>query len=177
MKKVITSILAVSMLGAMSVTAFAATDNTTLEGGTSGGKTHDVEVKYDDSTNKTIYSVDIVWGDMQFDYSAGTWNPTTHSYSSDATAGFTAAAEGGDKVTITNHTNKAVTATVAYTSEASYTAISGTVTPADATPIATAVGTETSAAPKQEFTLALGGAPADQLASYTKVGTLNITLA
>ncbi len=185
MKKVITSILAASMLGAMSITAFAGetpstptpttvTDITNL--GDNGS--HDVKVKYDDSTNTTIYSVDIVWGDMQFDYSAGTWNPTTHSYSSDATAGFKAAAEGGDKVTITNHTNKAVTATVAYTSEASYSsAITGTVTPADATEIATAVGTETSAAPKQEFTLALGGAPADQLASYTKVGTLNITLA
>ncbi len=185
MKKVITSILAVSMLGAMSVTAFAGetpstptpetvTDFTNL--GTAGN--HEVQVKYDDSTNTTVYSVDIVWGDMQFDYSAGTWNPTTHSYTADANAGFKAAAEGGDKVTITNHTNKAVTATVAYTSEASYsTAITGAVTPAAATEIATAVGTATANAPKQEFTLALTGTPAAQLASYTKVGTLNITLA
>ncbi len=184
MKKVITSILAASMLGAMSVTAFAGetpstptpetvTDFTDL--GTAGN--HEVQVKYDDSTNTTVYSVDIVWGDMQFNYKAGTWNPATHSYTADATAGFTAATTGGDKVTITNHTNKAVTATVAYTQEASYNAITGSVTPAAATEIATAVETAVADAPKQEFTLALGGAPADQLTTYTKVGTLNITLA
>jgi len=181
MKKIITSIIAVSMMAAISVPAFAAdtpasntvTDITDL--GDLGN--HDVEVKYDDSTNETIYSIDIVWGAMQFNYSAGTWDPATHSYKNDDnSAGFTPVEEGADKVTITNHTNKALKATVAYSAEATYNGITGTVTPADATEIATAVKTAVADAPSKEFKLELGGAPADQIADYTKVGTLTITL-
>ncbi len=174
MKKVITSILAVSMLGAMSVTAFAA-DNTTLEGGTTGDTSHDVQVKYDDSTNTTIYSVDIVWGDMQFNYSAGTWDPAQHKYTGDT--GFTPkTADTGNKVTITSHTNKELTASVAYANAGSYN-LTGTITPSGDQTIATAVGTTTDNPPKQEFTLALSGTLSAELADYTKVGTLTITLA
>lgn len=117
MKKLITSIIAASMTAALSVSAFAAdgdpvTANTTGEAGSK-----EIQVKYDDSANTTVYSVDIVWGKMQFNYSAGTWDPASHSYNSGegSGAGFTVVEEGGDKVTIKNHTNKAVTATVAYT--------------------------------------------------------------
>lgn len=178
MKKLITTIAALSAMAVLSVSAFAAAAGSdTIDDAIGENGSHDVAVKYDDSTNKTVYSVDIVWGAMQFNYSAGTWDPDTHTYAADGNAGFTPAAEDDDKVTVTNHTNKELEATVAYAQDASHTDITGAVTPDDPTTIATAVGTAVDAAPNQVFQLALSGAPAAQLPTYTKVGTLTVTLA
>lgn len=70
-----------------------------------------------------IYSVDIEWGAMQFEYDYGsTWNPSTHTYG----AGTSGNQGGGwvvssyvdgtnNKITVTNNSNFPVTADFAYT--------------------------------------------------------------
>ncbi len=67
-----------------------------------------------------VYSIDISWGNMQFEYSYGkTWNPSTHTYSNtgNPTVGWTAASVDGvnNKITITNNSNFPVTADFSYT--------------------------------------------------------------
>lgn len=77
----------------------------TYEPGTSGG---------------SIYSVDITWKDLSFTYngaSQGTWNPATHQYDNSAPAGW---AEGTGTITVTNHSNAAITATPSYTPKTEY---------------------------------------------------------
>lgn len=66
------------------------------------------------------YKVDIGWGAMkfQFDAGVGTWDPETHTYTSGTAAGWTTDGyvDGtNNKVTVTNHSNNAVTAGFTYT--------------------------------------------------------------
>lgn len=58
----------------------------------------------------TVYSVDIEWGKMKFDYKApgsGTWNPQTHKYEGATTEG-TWDYKEGNNISATNHSNAAV---------------------------------------------------------------------
>ncbi len=85
----------------------------TLSSTTAGSNTSNQQVKgtYRDDTNATVYSVDIVWSNFNFEYnkgSKGTWNPATHKYSEPKPAGW------GDQtgtIKMTNHSN----ADVGYT--------------------------------------------------------------
>ena len=78
-------------------------------------QTQDVKGTYVPTENpQTVYSVDITWGGMDFTYYAagtGTWNPETHSYDVQTEAHW---AEGAGTITLTNHSNAAVTAEASY---------------------------------------------------------------
>ena len=77
MKKV----LAITLTMAMLFTMTAMAENISSSSGTASV---DVKGSYVQGVaSDAIYSVDIVWGDMNFTYTdaaQGTWNPATHDY-------------------------------------------------------------------------------------------------
>lgn len=117
MKKVFALILALVMVFAMSSVAFA----TTIESGTSGNPNGAddwapyKDVKVNISNASIIYNVDIEWESMTFTYNktAGTWNPVSHTY--DGNPGWQ---DDDATITVTNHSNAAVTATATFAGDA-----------------------------------------------------------
>ena len=114
MKKICTLFLAVAMIVSMAIPAFAET-TVNENHGTAGINVAGVyEIT---GTEATKVSVDIAWTDMMFTYtegSNGTWDPATHSY---------VGAEGGSwsddaAITVTNHSNTNITATLAFETDA-----------------------------------------------------------
>ena len=153
MKKIVALILTLALAFALAtVPAFAATIESAA-----GSDSHEVTATYHagDSGN-TVYKVTLTWGAMDFTYTDGDWNPNTHSYdTSDASWSAT-----GNTVTVTNHSNAAVTATLAYNAEPNYKGITGLFKENSETAndgvlkLATAVGTAVENAPAQTAALA-----------------------
>ena len=112
MKKICTIFLVIIMVLMMTPTVFAATTV-----GENGGSTGiNVAGVYESTgTVATKVSVDIAWTDMLFTYtegSQGTWDPSTHTY---------VGAKGGSwsddaTITVTNHSNTDITATLSFES-------------------------------------------------------------
>lgn len=115
MKKILSLILALAMVMSLSITAFAA------EGITNGGTdTADVKGTYSSEATVTVYSVDISWEGLSFTYNGafeGNWNPKTHEYENATAAGWAA---GTGTITVTNHSNTAITATPSYKEATGY---------------------------------------------------------
>ena len=176
MKKIlITLTLALAMLVGMAIPTFAAT--VSVNGGTA---TTDVNGTYTGSFTSTgeVVSVDVAWGAMSFTYSASgtkTWNPTTHQYDENKTAGSWTAS--GNTVTVTNHSNVAVNANLAFAGESGITgkfytaAENGTETSTIA--LATAEGTAYNNAPNGTAYLIVDGA----IKADGKIGTITVTIA
>jgi len=183
MKKVMALVCSLALvLTLAAVPAFAAEKISSL-GGTA---THDVTATYKSGGGSggtggaggTVYSVDITWGDMAFTYTAassGTWNPETHSVEGTSSAKWTVDSAKGNEVTVTNHSNAAVTATLTYAAETGYTGISGSFDN-DTLNLKTAVGTTVSEAPTATAALSLSGALDSTTAAGTKIGTITVTL-
>lgn len=150
--------------------------------GTAGGTaSHDVTATYraDSSggAGGTVYSVDITWGDMAFTYTAeaGIWDPTTHKIT-DAEGGvWTVDKEGGNTITVTNHSNTGVTAAFSYAAASDFDGITGTFDNASLN-LETAVGTAVDEAPNGTAALSLSGALGSTTADNTKIGTITVTL-
>ena len=183
MKTTLALILTLAMVLSLAIVPAAAAttmDNITATGGTA---THDVTATYRTSSSGstgggTVYSVDIAWGDMAFTYtagSAGTWNPATHSVAGGTSGAWTPDNPDGNKITVTNHSNAAVTASLTYMAETGFNGISGTFGNATLN-LATAVGTLPTAAPSAYTTLSLDGALASGTSTGTKIGTITVTL-
>ncbi len=90
--------------------------------------------------DKTVYSVDVEWGAMTFEYEASKWNPETHKtepgtgwqvYDSAADKVLDDTQAAINKVTVTNHSNAPVYATLSYTGNESYADITGSFTKKD----------------------------------------------
>lgn len=170
MKKIAVLILAIMMLMAISTAAFAATITT-------GDQTIDVEAQYQDKTSTaTVYSVDITWGAMQFIYTESgsmTWNPSNHTYTDSTTVGWTAT---GNTVTVVNHSNASVTASLAFDAFNAYSTVTGAFDVASKTLKAGEVnGYDT--ADKVTATLTLGGTLAETVTEFTKIGKIIVTIA
>lgn len=115
MKKIFTPFLAVMMIATMSVTAFAA--ESTLDTNNKS-ESIDVTAKYASGVTEagTIYNVDVTWDSMEFTYTAdgvNTWNPEKHEYEVVAVGG--AWNHTTSTITMTNHSNAAVTAKFSFT--------------------------------------------------------------
>lgn len=183
MKKTLALLLTLAMVLSLAIVPAAAastTNNITTIGGTA---THDVTATYRTSSSgstggSTVYSVDITWGDMAFTYtagSAGTWNPNTHSLTGGTGGAWAPDTSDGNKITVTNHSNAGVTATLTYTAETAFSGITGTFSKTSLS-LATAEGTTVANAPSGYTTLSLAGALASSTADGTKIGTITVTL-
>ncbi len=171
MKKVFALLLTLALVATLSVVTFAETVTAVPT-----DKAQDLGVTYAGpvGSTETVYSINIAWEeDLVFDYSAGNqgaWNPEEHDY-----AAATGAAWIDDKVTVTvtNHSNAALTASIAV-AEASET--DGVIVTPDKTsaPLGSAVGTAVTAAPSVTFTLTAAGTPT---ASIDKVATATVSIA
>lgn len=176
MKKKTALVLTLAMV--FSLAPLSAYADTITAGGTAS---HDVTATYraDSSggAGGTVYSVDITWGDMAFTYTAeaGIWDPTTHK-TTDAEGGvWTVDKEGGNTITVTNHSNTGVTAAFSYAAADGFGDISGSFDH-DSLTLQTAVGTTVEAAPKATTSLSLNGALGSTTADNTKIGTITVTL-
>lgn len=182
MKKIITTVATIVMVLSMgTMTAFAGTPIESVGGASSA----EVKGSYKAGTKAdTVYSVDVQWGSMEFTYtgaSQGTWNPEDHTYTGKTEAAWTNATNA-NKITVTNHSNAAVKATLKYDKDANFDGITGVFTEANGTAddgimdIESAVGTETTAAPTASATLGLSGELASNTTSNTKIGNVTVTI-
>ena len=179
MKKKTALVLTLAMVFSLApLSAYA--DMITTGGGTAS---HDVTATYRaDSSGGAgaggkVYSVDITWGDMAFTYTAeaGIWDPTTHK-TTDAEGGvWTVDKEGGNTITVTNHSNTGVTAAFSYAAASGFEGISGSFDNAQLD-LRTAVGTAVDEAPNGTAALSLSGALGSTTTDNTKIGTITVTL-
>lgn len=177
----IKKLTAVAMTGMMVLgmgTSVCAASPITQIGGTD---TNDVKATYaTKSKAQTVYSVDIVWGNMEYTYtidSEGTWNPSTHEYDEASETGRWSCDDGADadEVKVTNHSNAAVKAAFTYEAQSDYQSINGSFDKEDVT-LETAEDTEVSEAPTDTATLSLNGALKKNVTTPTKIGTATVTL-
>lgn len=126
MKKILCAILVVVMMATVSTTAFAATIETAT-----GSDSADVKGKYVNAVREDVYSVDVTWGAMEFDYYEGgqKWNTESHKWEADPEdpAGWTVN-NNSNTITLANNSSKAVDATFAFTAKEGYIALAGAFT-------------------------------------------------
>ena len=111
-------------------------------------------------------SVEITWGNMDYVYTDGIWNPAEHRYEG---GGWTD--NGSGCVTVKNTGDAAVETSFTYTTERAD--ISGSFTAADdpvTGPVTVAGGEE------QTVHLILDGAPSESLEEQTVIGNVSVTL-
>lgn len=177
MKKKTALVLTLAMVFSLApLSAYA--DTITAVG---GAASHDVKATYRaDSSGGAggkVYSVDITWGDMAFTYTAeaGIWDPTNHTYTGAEGGAWAVDKEGGNTITVTNHSNADVTAVFNYAAASGFGDISGTFDNASLN-LASAVGTAVDEAPNGTAALSLSGALGSTTVDNTKIGTITVTL-
>ena len=169
-KKLTGLLAAATLVCTMGTTAFA------QEGVGTGSYNAEVKGTYQaGGTSATVYNVDIAWTDMSFTYTGageGTWDPETHQYTGGSEAAWTAS---DDSITVTNHSNTAVTATASYVADSGYGSTTMTFGNNGAT-VATAVDTTVDQAPSAIITVTPGGTLAES-ANGGKIGTITVEIA
>jgi len=182
MRKIIAILLAILLISAISTTVLAASPIT----GIGGTDSKDVKGTYQEGQGgATVYSVDVSWGAMEFTYTdaaTGTWNPATHTYSGGTAAAWSWTAES-NKITVTNHSNAAVSAGLSFAAGGIGTGIAGSFfsattggTAKASLPLATAVGTAVASAPTDfsYFQITGGSVPSGTL--NATIGAITVTL-
>ena len=138
---------------------------------------HDVTGEFVGTDVATVYSVDITWGSLEFTYteaSKGVWNPETLKYEGAVAGGWTCATNA-DKITVTNHSNAAVSVTVEITSastDVTLSVVEGAtfeLASADNATVAGTAGTATS----KTVTVKPEGA----ITTNGKIGTIKVIIA
>ena len=112
---------------------------------------------------------------MQFTFTESgskTWNPNNHSYTENTTTGWTAS---GNTVTVTNHSNVGVTASFGFEALTAYNTVIGSF---DVASKALAAGVVDGYDDAESVTakLTLAGTLAESVTSFTKVGTITVTI-
>ena len=168
MRKFFAISLALVMVLALSVTCFAVTVTEVPY-----TETQNVTVSYTDgAAAPATYAVDVAWESLSFTYvqSAQEWDATNHVEKDAATSGWS---DADATITITNHSNRAVKATVAYAAgTASGTAEFALTGGAEST-LAAAAGASVAT---KTATLTASGIPAEN-AQNAVVGTITVTIA
>lgn len=133
----------------------------------------------------TVYYVDVTWGDMEFSYNAGTvkkvWDPSKHTYTEVVVSsdGEWNCASGANKITISNRSNKAITASVSAEIDKDYSGIEAsidneTITLEDASKGATFTDAGTPSVGSAKVTLS--GKLTNEKANKTEIGNVKITI-
>ena len=172
MKKMVTILLALVLILAMSTTAFAATIESN-----SGSQDIDVNAKYVDGVSvPTRYSVDVTWGAMEFTYTVSgtkTWDPETHTYTTITLPAWTAS---GNTVTVTNHSNTDINASFAFSALDAYNTVTGSFSSTSLTLPAAEGKAVNDAVLTGKTSLTLGGTLASDITVFTNVGTVIVTI-
>ena len=117
MKKFL-SILALVLVVAMCASFAASADKITSVENGSNTATGDITLTYNEAQpdNATVYSVDVKWTDVAFEYDEGTtkWNPTTHQYDISNEDGAWVSGNNTATVQVDNHSNAKVNVAVTY---------------------------------------------------------------
>lgn len=181
MKKKTALVLTLAMVFSLAPLSAYADSTITAAGGTA---THEVKATYKaDSSGGaggaggTVYNVDIAWGDMAFTYTAaaGTWDPANHTYTGAEGGVWTVDKDGGNTITVTNHSNTDVTAAFSYAAASGFDGIRGSFDK-ESLALKTAVGTEVANAPSGTAALTLDGALGSDTTANTTIGTITVTL-
>lgn len=161
--------------------------NSPINGGSDGTYYIGISGAYTPGANAAdVVSVDISWDAMNFTYSEGTlgtWSPENHSYSGGTEGGWSADKAG---ITVTNHSNVGVDATMSFTATASgvngtfytkgenntYTAITSAAD--QKLDLANAVGTTKENAPAGTLYFGVSG---DAISEDKTLGTITVTIA
>lgn len=109
MKKILAFALVLAMTMALSLSVCAAT----IEG---DDRTASEVITITNSISgdgATVYKVDVEWTNTFSITTVGKWDPESHTYVGD-TSGATSTLNGTGNVKVTNHTNKAITATLTF---------------------------------------------------------------
>ena len=141
--------------------------------------------------NDPVYSVDIIWGSMDFTYQAqkGSWDPNTHRYTATSGGAWASPAEGANglksnQLKITNHSNRGIDYQLVYTPDEQYPNITGTLVdndnypaPSDSfIPILSAEGKPTDYGDLSVlYNLILNGTPPTGSSSIP-IGTITVTI-
>lgn len=185
--KLLSGVMALAMVGCMSMTAFAAgpeanTTGTNIEE-LDGTETIDVQLNADITETEPTYSVNVAWTSMKFSYS-GTeddeWNVATHKY--DTTGSGTWDSQSGT-VTVTNHSDVAVgldgkyASTTGYVSGTPKDGVTVTYTPFGLNKLdaATPDSLETPGNTQSTSKINISGAPTADLSAVT-AGTITVTI-
>ena len=159
MKKLFSLLLAIMMIATIALPVFAE-ESVDANGGSANVNVNGV-VQYTGSSETQIISVDVAWENMTFTYVEGVhfgWDPETHEYAG--------AYEGyweNDRadITVTNHSNTEVNATLSF--ESGVDTVSGAFTEGSGTmddgvlELASAVDTEVEEAPTATATFNISG--------------------
>lgn len=136
MKKLFAILLAVAVICALSVTAFAAAGSDTISGAA-------IPADPDNKVSITVqgiysaaaadihaYKVDIEWGAMAFKYTPAQkqWDTTDHNWEDVPGGGWSCVTEGNNTITVKNHSSKAIDATFAFAAASGFTGINGEFT-------------------------------------------------
>lgn len=179
MKKLFCILMAVAMMTIISSNTFAATIETST-----GTDSADVKAKYNSTIPADVYSVDVTWGAMEFDYNAGgqKWDTETHKWvaNEEAPAGWEVK-NSSNTITIANHSSKAVNANFAFSANSEYTALEGGFTYNNAA-LTAALELERPKADTnaKEYVVSFnpnGSIPTTHSSTaYAKIGTITITI-
>ncbi len=123
MKKILATVLALTMIVGMSIVPAFAANYAALGDTDAEIEVNATYVTQDDTEDETpVYSVDITWGDISFTYTASSnklgWNTTSLKY--DVDTGDNAASWSGDDaiISIVNKSNAEITVTAEWNAEA-----------------------------------------------------------
>ncbi len=128
MKKILATILALTMVFSLGVSAFAADTSPKNIEAVTGDNTAEIDVTLNATlpTATPSYYVTVEWDSMTFEYaggSAGTWDHTNHQWTGASTGSWT---DDSADITITNHSSEGVTVAGSYAPATSGQYVSGT---------------------------------------------------
>ncbi|MBP3313800.1 MAG: hypothetical protein J6K84_03990 [Oscillospiraceae bacterium] len=191
MKKILSIVLAVSMLFALALNAGAAVGSTNLDAGISGETSKPVKVTVNGvEVSSTIYYVVVEWDSLNFTYDfdeAGrVWDPEQHEdiitegnagWEVDTANGQDSIANGvkGD-ITVINHSNAAVQYSAELAVGTDLGGVSVALSGDDAKTLTSGVGLTFATADKGTFAVEVTGAPTAKVEAITTVKTLNIEI-
>lgn len=140
----------------------------------------DVQAKYTGGADtEIVYKVDVAWGAMEFTYhESGTnqWNPETHQYELSTNGTWS---ESGNEVTIKNHSNTAVQASLAFQAADGHD-VEGRFyqenRESSQLNLESAVGTDAGNPPAGVVALKLSGSLNSDMTDFGKVGQITVTV-
>lgn len=176
MKKALSLVVALVLMTAMCIPAFAAGDSQTVDASNPASINVNATLDYSPDHGGDVISVEVQWTDMTFTYTQKQdkiWNTEKHDYDfvdKDAGSGWN---KTGATITVTNHSNVKIKADLAYTPEAN-SPVTGAFDQSTLT-LNSAEGTTVANAPAASSNFEIGGKPTT--VGTNKIGTITVSIA